>query len=166
MSRTKHTRRAVLSSGIAAAALTPALAEGALAAGGKPLLQPTEVGLAMLRLMPEHAEAVWHGSFYEGKRRPHEKLGAVEQAAADWEDRTWDAMKELAVKATNIVNLAIAHRWWRNSEAGDAEGDWQEYWTEPEALADRLVSRVLALAGIPAEVCTVQAYIDTRWGKR
>lgn len=156
MSRTKHTRRASLSSGIAAAALTPALTEEALTAGGKPLLRPTELGLKMLRLMPAHAEAVWHGSYYDG--------GMFDLVI--WENSTWEAMKELAAEATNMVDLAIAHRWWRGSETDGAEKDWAGYWALPEVLADRLVTQVLALAGIPPEACTAQAYIDKHWGER
>ena len=148
MSR-KHvpTRRAILSSALAAAALP---ASAAYAAAGSPLLQPTELGLEMLRLMPAHAEAVWHNSCCTG--------GPDEAALLDWEDQTWEAIAERAERATNVVDQAIAHGIWL--------GVWDDEYHAAEALAVRMAAAVLVLAGIALDDCSVDACIKKHWGER
>ena len=139
MAKSSTTRRAVLSAGIAAAAL-PQAAQAADA--GKPLLRPTELGLEMLRrLIPAHAEACWHASYWDGPE---------EEAVTAWDKRTFEAIRELALRTTNVVDMAIAHRVWLTGPEGEYHGN--------EALAVRMTAAVLALAGISEEKCSLEAY--------
>ena len=141
------TRRALLSAGLAATAL-PLAANAAVGPDGMNRLGPTEIGWEMIRLLPAHAVAVWHTV----------SLGIDDPDSLEiecWERRTWTPIVELANKATNIVDLAIANRIWRCGEATLERDDPLDGSVgDPlEALADRLTAAVLAAAGIPERAC-------------
>ena len=142
MAKSSTTRRAVLSSAIAAAAL-PAF--GSAADSGKPLLQPTELGREMLRLFPAFAEACWFGIH---------SYDADDPTVDAWEKRTRAPLDELADKATNVIDLAIAHCIFHECDHFDDESP------------NKLTEAVLALAGIALEACSVSACIKKRWGER
>jgi hypothetical protein len=140
-SRLDTTRRNLLSAGLPAVLLPAALANAAAVGPDSMIrLAPTEIGREMLRLLPAHAEATWHGCYCEF-RDPDE---AVIEC---WERRTWTPIMELAEKATNIVDLAIGHRIWRGTDAMFEDDELEV------VIVDRLTAAVLAAAGIPAAAC-------------
>jgi hypothetical protein len=116
-----------------------------------PPLAPTELGRALIELLPAHAVAVWHGCHCA----PDDP---DEDAICCWERRTWKPISELSREARNIVDIAIAHRIGR---AGEEDPSWDsKYGLDSDVLADRFVTIVLKAAGVSERLCSVKAMWD------
>jgi hypothetical protein len=74
--------------------------------------KPTKLGLEMIELLPEYAEATW----YSCNVRTDD---ADEPEIMGWEDATFALIKERMIAATNLVDLAIAYRIRRDAETPD-----------------------------------------------
>jgi hypothetical protein len=110
---------------------------------------PTALGLKMIELLPAHAVAVWHAC----NLAPQDP---DEDAVQCWERRTWEPIRELAEKATNIVDIAIAQRIW-HGDGGDID----------EELTDRLVDTLLKAAHVKAASCSQEAmWKKNGWHRR
>jgi hypothetical protein len=100
---------------------------------------PTRLGLEIIELLPEHAEAVW---FDCSLREDDPDKAAIE----GWNEGTWAPLRARYYAARSIVDLAIAVRAWRH---GLFSTVWDEETVDPaQVVADRLCAAVLQAAGI------------------
>jgi hypothetical protein len=126
--------------------------------------KPTELGHEMIELLPAHAVSTWHDGYLEADDPDANDIEALH-------DATWEPIKQRALQATNIVDLAIAYR---IAADGDTPQDMIDrckhrreevperhevmQMMEPSAfLAYELASTVLRLADFPEHKCSLAA---------